>query len=1125
MATAVTSLRAEADYGKQTYVLFIEGIATAYTNDESGDLAGSGLTSWIGVSEQAIINGGGSDEVIGERTVKRGLQLPSKIPFSVDPKTGQLGDSPLTFKILDLDASLRTLFATAGKTSDILFEYVPAGTTALDATLTINNTTTTVDPADKYIGIERIGPNRERNFFPVFPDVAMPGPEHFVNSITPTEPGAIQVSDEPIQFAGRRVALYRIYKDHHDQTGTYDPWPDWLEQFQAGGLVWWGVMEDAGTYEGADMWSIRCLGPSALLQKPIGIRSNMHDGVKISAPLVLSTTAGEDESKVGVYPTATYFDGVLFTTQTVSMDYFDMSKTVTGTDTNSVRANIETFLNDCAAGTGTTGGSLNHMNLPGGTSPLDAVGDMKMEGGSIMIKKADSAAWYTVNIVAHEKVWRTMGFDPVEQAGEVPFENIYGAYFQKLPAGDVLQFADGNVASSPMPGPGYWVGTFDTRRLGWAGSYPSNTYDASNNEQWRRYKAFFNVGVEVLSKKGDQTIVLPGSGSDYYCQGDRCLWLTDGTIGGAAAVTANRAGYFAFKGKIVKEEGGESEDIWQVAVCKWRNAAWAATTGSDDGIIVAADYHSTTGTQGLHIMKWLDPRAFGFESKKLDRDWSFTGLDDGNPIEIYPLSTFAYFEGDEPEFADSILSAIMCSTGTSNGYDGPVGAAIPKMDHGDNDPGDATGSLFMHGDIYNYSMGLAIPEEIIADAADIRKAFPDPGNPFNRVRFAWLGSAQAEDVIKSIMQPRRVGMSLHGRKYTPRRIDNFTAADATIVEADLSGKAGDGKTVIPQVEMRATGPIDKTTISYRYEAEGGGTALERTEVARDVNAKSRTGKVVHALEDWGLMPLGWYSSDVELEQVTGLQTWGFKFRETWGIEAPTWYAKRHFTIRGLPVSRIKGQDLAPLSRIRVTNPWVLDAEGNMGVTTHAGLVLKVNHGTADGKATIDVLMFEDGSGSGTSSYVQPQYAPCARVLGWDATSKVLYCYSDFRGHGDASLSDLTGFTEPTWSSIGGGNAKVIAYYWDGSVNSAGLPSWTQGPENTVSSVDTSANTITMTGFWSSWTDPQGNSQTNLLRDMDWLVVLVNRDHADSPDWCDRIFGFYVDETLATGASTFGRFYL
>lgn len=1122
MATAVTDLRAEA-YGRYCYVLFIEGIGTAYTTDESGDLAGSGLTSWIGVSEQAIVNGGGSDEVIGERTVKKGLIVPGQLPFAVDPKTGELKDSPVTFKILDLDASLRTLFATAGKDADVLFEYVPAGTSALDATLAVNSTTNTVDPADKYIGIERIGPNRERNFFPVFPDVAMPGPEHFYNTVTPTEPGAIKVSDDPIQFAGRKVALYRIYKDHHDLTGTYDPWPDWKEQFEAGGLVWWGVMEDAGRYEGNDTWSIRCHGPAALLQKPLGIISNMHDGVRISAPLVLNTDIGEVENKIGVYPTATYFDGALGTI-TTTMDYFDMSKTVSASDTNALRDALNTILDDCAAGTGTTAGTLDHLNLPGGVSPLDATGDMKVEGGTIMIKKDDSAAWYTVNIVAHEKVWRAMGFDPSEQSAAYPFSNVYECFFQKLDSGATLEVADGGIVSTPMPGPGYWAGTFDTRRLGWDGETPSNTYDASNNEQWRRYKALFNVGVDVLVAKGNQLITLPGSGSDWYCQGDRSLWLNDGNLDpDGVDVTPNRAGYFAVRGKIVRKPGEDPEEIWQVFIGKWRNAAWAATAGSDDGMIVSDDFYNETDKQGIQIMRWLDPRLFGFNHKRLDVDWSFTPLADGNPITIYPLSAYAYFEGDGPEYADATLGAILCSTGTSTGYSGPLGAAIPSLDQGDNNPGDASNKLYMHGDVLNYSMACGIPEELIGDAADIRAAFDDPSSPFNRVRVAWLGRVNAEDIIKSILEPRRMGMSLHGRKYTPRRIDSFTSQDATILEADLSGQPGDPTTVIPTVELRSTGVIDKVELSYRYDAAEGGAGLTRIEDALDSGAKSRTGKVRHRITDWGLVPLGWYDSEKEMEAVTGQKTWGWQFREIWGVEAAEFYSKRHFTIRGLPVDLVKGQDLFPLSRVRVTNPWVLDAEGNMGVTQHAGLVLKVNQATTGRKCTVDVLMFEDGSGS--SSYAQPHYAPCARVLGWDSATDTLYLYDDFRGHGDTALSDVTGFAEPAWSSFGGGNARVQAYYWDGSVDSTGRPSWTLGPENTVSSADDSANTLTMTGAWSSWTDPQGNSQTTLLRDMEWLVVLVNRDHASSPAWCDGIYGFYVDATFQTGGGTLGRIYL
>lgn len=366
---------------------------------------------------------------------------------------------------------------------------------------------------------------------------------------------------------------------------------------------------------------------------------------------------------------------------------------------------------------------------------------------------------------------------------------------------------------------------------------------------------------------------------------------------------------------------------------------------------------------------------------------------------------------------------------------------------------------------------------------------------------------------------------MHGGKLALTEFAEFSHedTDAAITESDLSGQPENPQSVIPKQDLRATGSID--SIKLTYGAGPDGNTYERVDRAQDHQARHRTSRIEHKVTAEGLVAADRFTArEIEAEKVTGLAAWWPQWRQLWAVEAAEFFSRRHFMIRGLRVDRVAGQDLQAGSKVRVTNPWILDASGNKGVTNAAGIVTSAKHQLGGRAVILDVLMFARGSPSQI-----PYYAPIAKAKGYDSATRKIHFYDDWRGIGSvfgepyATGDDLTGFAEPDWST-GGGSTVIQAWYWDGDVTN-GIAKLNAGPTATVSAVDKASNTITITaGGWSSWSGPAG-STTTLYRDMDWYFTLTTRDGGSTPQWVQDLYGFYVlPDTYQTTGGTPGRSY-
>jgi len=188
------------------HILFVEGLPWAFTDDETGELLGSGASSWIGESESAL------GATVGQRTVLPGLRMPRALRESLDPKTGLLTTQQVSIRLVDYEGILADLFASEGKAFSLLGENIPPGSTALGIATTIIGGTT-INARGRHIGLERIGPAGERGYFSPFPFTLI-GRHHAINLYGDGDEGPrpIPISVDPLDFMRRKIAIYRVMR-------------------------------------------------------------------------------------------------------------------------------------------------------------------------------------------------------------------------------------------------------------------------------------------------------------------------------------------------------------------------------------------------------------------------------------------------------------------------------------------------------------------------------------------------------------------------------------------------------------------------------------------------------------------------------------------------------------------------------------------------------------------------------------------------------------------------------------------------------------------------------------------------------------------------------------------------
>ncbi|MBK8720689.1 MAG: hypothetical protein IPN32_39190 [Deltaproteobacteria bacterium] len=605
------------------YVLFVEGLPWAWTDDESGSLTGSGLGSWIGTSETAI----GGVEVLGTRSVRPGLVVPDSVRFEVeDLKSGLLLPAPASFTIVDPD--LGSLFAIEHD-STIVTERIPPTTTALGTSIQVDGGGTT-NPRGRYIGIERIGASGQRRSCPAIP-YQLVGYDHpFGEGLPP-----LLISDEPIEHAGRMVTLYRIHADptapglggELDATSFYD----WLTAHEAGDLVWWGILQDAGTVSGDEAWALDCHGPDALLRRTLGALNDPR-WIRINAEPTLS--AEQDQVAmmflgrgVGAGADAIH-DGSVF------------DHTFTGTDRNETTTELNTWIANAISGADTNWSSGNGpftdlTDLP--TGSLFPTAGVTTEG-VIWIRRVpddpgDAARYALMRLTMHERRWRMLGYQPETQGVIEELGDVTRVEFRKDTIGESLQ-GTGIV----VPASGYWTGTFTTITPGYA--HEDVAFYGQDGAQ-RRYYPIHTAEVFTIDRHGGQVLTLQEP--PVYLEGQN----TAGRFAASSisGVATTRAGWFAARGEVALSEDDVATDEFEIGdpverhhvfQASWRDGTSYGAVGVGDGFEAA-----------LYLERFLDGRTFGFPDKPLTYDWAGKVAGKGG-VEVARLNAYHYYLDDAP---------------------------------------------------------------------------------------------------------------------------------------------------------------------------------------------------------------------------------------------------------------------------------------------------------------------------------------------------------------------------------------------------------------------------------------------------------------------------------------------
>lgn len=1047
---------------RHAYLLLIEGCPFAFTDEQ----------------ELADINWWQEDS----RTIKLGLTVPENLILSLDLESGMLEEQQATFRLLDIDSTVPEFFGGQAK------QYLGLGArlSPLDspAPPTIDNYGQALLLNSAYVGTEAIGPEGERNFYsatPVWAD--MPGQDH--PSKDDPLPVVTDSSTGPYLIEGRRVALYRMIYD--PDTGGWPSFTKFVSAAVEAGrnpMLWWGTLRQSGKVDGR-IWSITCTGVGSWLRRGLNTRTSVK-----WYPVTATFELADNEKHIGlVFNKRYYKDGHYINNASTYSTYL--------VDPSS-KANIITSINTAITATAAAAG------VDGVWTAVAAIGAGALEFTEDWIKISISLnLGYQANckIILARKVWRALGYDP-----DAGVNNNDGPGPRFYP-GASFEFIGANPDLFVEPLPSYYTAHITTCPEGEDPQGFTGEYGWAGSGQPRVYFPTYTAGVSVLSGSGNQIVsITPDDNEDIYCESQTIRAREDATAINGYSCNAQRL--WLFRGQLQLPPANEFTeqpdpiDTVQVARCLW--------VEFDSGI-VAEDGGGTT--RGLYIKEWLDPRLFGLHYEPIDPALGWASNDGGAQIECSPLGHLgAYYK--RPDRVDHTIIRTLLSTGTAvwdaseeDTSDANAKAnAAASLTPGAND---LTDQSWPCGDFEIYDLGLQIPKTMV-DVANILGAAVDleggATGPLGQSKVSIQGGPlQSEELFKALFAPRGWAFSLKRGKigiWAPHASPEAAFEDGVdfeIGEADLHGAAGDPGSAIPTVELRPVDPFDRLTWTHTGDPTAGWTdgQDELRFKARDVGARARSGMVNKddfAAPDF--IATSWFlegdqknpnNADTDL-----IKTWTAEVANLWEKLIPTWLAGAHRLIKGLRVSRPKGQDIYPGAILRLTNPWPANSEGTYGVSGSYARVVSVTHETDSCAAVVDCLLYATPPGA-------KRWAPIVRVKDTAATTADRYDVSTKTFY----LQDWGGiappvqyFIKPDYIDEADDPACVYILQYDG-------VTWTHTGTAFVESANTLAKTLTLTSA--------GITGTFYERQYT-VIVMAPAEYEDQVQWVRALF---VQHTLFT----------
>jgi hypothetical protein len=995
MPHSVATLRT-MEHATQAYILLIDGIPYGFTTDTSGELVGSGASSFIGRAESDL------GETVGGRTLVAGLKVPDTLEFGSDTDTLGLGRTTARFSVLMEPETFRYLSSGGEEPEEMLGRLAPTDDPA-------PATVVGVTVRSRYIGLEYIGSNGERRMFPSLIGETLQGLDHYGDTDGATVPAA--VSEYPLVHEGRACALYRVYRDPSSTSvSNSDAWPS-LSNYRP---IWVGKLRDAGSISAGGRITLECTGPESLLERNMATTSSEVFGVRPE----FTAESGVDDQVAIYFGSGPQLeaDGTLSANNTYEGRNWT---TLSGSTRVDIRSALETLIQDTQIGAST--------DYETGEVAAATVGNFYAtltQDCDFVVRRDEYSGtpffYMEMRIAMHRRRWLALGYDPIQQdAGNDPYalEDQKEIHFEKLTAGDPFEPRENAVQMGTVPGPGYWMGVFTTVPIGASNSlYTQGNWD--NGGAWRYHSPLFRGGeiVRIIKRDGGQILRMDTEAA-LLSQSHLAF---SGSVGGT---DCDAAGWFLIKGKIRNADPDEQtvgsplivEDETEQAViarCSW--------VVRDDFFADGVDEPSG----GLYVEELEDPRKFGYPYPPLDRDWATLEL---QCVQLHSWATGAV----NPEPMPQTLSAMLRSTGTSTG---PNGSGV--IQQGDNS-GTSSG---WYGDIFSQEMGLGVPDYLLPSGDEIADALSflpnGPAGQLARCRPVYEGSFSSMEALRALMEPRLLRFGFDGQRFGLYRLrdESPQAASVAILESDVYAQMGDATSAYPQQRNRALAPVDAWSIEYQ--------ADDPREIrARDPSASVRRGDNIVQINGRGLVITGLYGDDPAAAPA-GI-AWPDEARILLGQDDARFRARRHRMVT-LPISRPKGQDIYNGTIVTLSNPWVYNDDGTQGISGVVGRVVRATHHTRSGHCVADILVFEGQWQS------PPHYSPTLWIQEVvSSTQLTIATSSDFTMGGGS----IVGWTQPEWSAGAGGN--LVASLWrqlpDGT--------WTEVDTAEVSSVNSTTVTL------------------------------------------------------------------
>jgi hypothetical protein len=960
-------------------------------------------------------------------------------------------DGPWSFTITDFDGDLARLFAAVDESERQLGD-VPIGTglpihpnDSLAARTELHG---------KNIGTERIGPAGERGLYPAPAGVTF-APKHSINSELLDLSGA-PVSDNPIVWAGRRVVLYRVYRDHVTYPETSAGTVSW-RPFSEAVRRQWGTLRDNGTVRGHD-WTLEADGPEGLLHKPLAMGFQTTP-VRAVADVTLSTTDGAREDQIAIQLETVGLDGVI-------THYGGYTGTLVGTTVDAIRDEvIAAIASAAAAATDAEGVASFVWN--------DQVGfHVAMENnGAVRIAVSETLPdddGGKVVVGLSRKVWSLLGYDielqsSLDQSPDEPRALDFKAATQAATNWDLAQFLNGTD---------YWLGIFRTGRFEW-----EDTGGSDNAGTTREYVPQYTGGTSVISPEqisttgqvvrlADATLGLGASSSTvaHPGQNDRPVASMPGDPTSPIEINGtpcNRQGLWLLTGKRRFAKTEEEFDEAQVV-----RASWVAAGAQQDGLVSG---------DTIIVTEILVPRKFGFDRPQMTSDWislETSADEEGGRLNALPLANLGYNPGSQHDWAHIVAQRIMYSTGTANGWTSYDKDPAAAQDPGDNEP---SGTHTVVRDAEIAELGLAIPADFIHPPAAWQAAKEKvEADKVLYSKLAITPGYQAIDALRSLLSPAGFALHYRGGRYgiwCPA--DPVTQEDVEVV-LDRISKRGRDRFVMSEQPIRKWQPIDKWIYSYSWDPKGRRTTKQLEQMSPDAGLRYRPGEVEQKVTAHGMR----FPNDVGVRTALLSRFW----------------ARRHFEVKAFPVHAVEpGERCWPGTIVRITDPTLVDMLGEYGVTGRLGVITSATHSLGVEKADclLDLLIFAD-----TASL--PRYhAISARATAYDSSSRVLTVAENWLGieNTDDDWRDAPLFSEPNYDGIAqfGGAANVEVHQWNG-------VSWSVNLTGTVESTTSTTISLAAAGLAGTY-----------YRDMDSIVVLRAANNQDAGEWPLQLYSPICDD--------------